>query len=136
MSGRLTIVLLMQPLALCASLGGCTADAYSSFPAFMRAKAHEAAPPEHPPEVAAIVREQLGSIFLANSAPHNVEVSPAHRNPRAQDWIACVKADVTSATGKPLGSQIYRITIVEDRIVDRARSNDEDNCRSESYEPV
>jgi hypothetical protein len=106
MSGRLTIVLtlLMQPLALCASLGGCTTDAYSSFPAFMRAKAHEAAPPEHPPEVAAIVREQLGSIFLANSAPHNVKVSPAHRDPRAQDWIACVKADVTNATGKALGS--------------------------------
>ena len=106
---RFTIVLtlLMQPLALCASLGGCTTDAYSSFPAFMRAKANEAAPPEHPPEVAAIVREQLGSIFLANSAPHNVKVSPAHRDPRAQDWIACVKADVTSATGKPLGSQIY-----------------------------
>jgi hypothetical protein len=64
----------------------------------------EDARPEHPPEVAAIVREQLGSFFLANSAPHNVKVSPAHRDPRAQDWIACVKADVTNATGKALGS--------------------------------
>lgn len=121
---------------LCAVLGGCAADAYSFVPAFMRAKAPEGAAPEQPPLVAAVVRQQLDSIFLASSSPHNVQVSAAHRDPRALNWVACVRAEVNSATGRPMGSQVYRITIAQGDIVDRRLSDDKDNCSSEHYEPI
>jgi hypothetical protein len=47
-----------------------------------------------------------------------------------------VRADITSATGKPLGLQTYRITISDGEIADRKRAGDEDNCVSEKYEPI
>jgi hypothetical protein len=116
-------------------LGGCTADAYSAFPTFMRAKVPEIPAPEEPPAVAAIVREQLSSLFLEGSLPHHIQVSAAHRDPRALNWIACVKAEVNSATGRPMGSRIYRIAIAGGKIVDR-RLSDIDNCSTEHYEPI
>jgi hypothetical protein len=102
----------------------------------MRAEQPEAPPAEKSPLVADIVRAELDSIFLTKSSPHNTQVSPAHRDPRALNWIACVKAEVNSAAGKPIGMQTYRIIIVEGKIVDRRRSNDDDNCDSESYQPI
>ena len=38
--------------------------------------------------------------------------------------------------GEPSGPQTYRITIEEGTIVDRRRVGAEDNCDSESYEPI
>ena len=38
--------------------------------------------------------------------------------------------------GKPLGSQTYRLTIGGNVILDRRRVEDDDNCSSESYEPL
>ena len=35
------------------------------------------------------------------------------------DWTACVKADLTSVNGKPLGAQTYRVTISAGAIIDR-----------------
>src|SRR5215468_8906531 len=96
---------------LCAALAGCTgADSHAYLPAFMRDKP-EPAVPEKPPAVAQIVRAQLDTIFVTSSSPRNVRVSPAHRDLRTPDWIACVKAEVKSATGKPMGVQTYRIAI-------------------------
>jgi hypothetical protein len=121
--------------ALWVVLGGCAADPYSALPAFMRAKAPQTPPPEEQPAVAAIVREQLSSLFLESSLPHHIQVSAAHRDPRALDWIACVKAEVNSGTGRPMGSQIYRITIAGGKIIDR-RLSDNDNCSTEHFEPI
>jgi hypothetical protein len=101
----------------------------------MRQKAHEAPPPDGPPAVAMIVREQLDSIFVPGSLPHNTQVSSPHRDPHALDWLACVKADVTFANGR-VENRIYLITIDKGMIVDRRLSGDEDNCRSESFEPI
>jgi hypothetical protein len=119
-----------------AMLAGCTADAYSSFPSSMRANAPPVSAPEQTPPVGAIVRDQLASVFLSSALPHNVQVSPAHRDPRGLDWIACVKADLTSANGREMPTHEYRITIAEGKIVDRRFSNDDDNCASERYEPI
>jgi hypothetical protein len=47
-----------------------------------------------------------------------------------------VRAEVTSATGTPLGVQTYRIIISEGVITDRKRVASEDNCVSETYEPI
>jgi hypothetical protein len=134
------VKLFMRILAitgLSAVLGSCAVDAYSPLPvpSFMRQKAPEAPPPEEPPDVAIIVREQLDSIFVPGSLPHNTQVSPPHRNPRAPDWLACVKTDVSFANGR-VENRIYLITIDRGTIVDRQLSGDEDNCRLEHFEPI
>ena len=122
---------------LCAALAGCTgADSHAFVPAFMRDREPELTMPEKPPVVAEIVRAQLDAVFVTSSSPRNIEVSPAHRDPRALDWIACVKAEVNSATGKVIGVQTYRIVIADGKIVDRRRSDSDDNCGSENYQPI
>jgi hypothetical protein len=55
---------------------------------------------------------------------------------RGLGWTACVRADVNSATGKPIGPQTWRISINNGTIVDRRRADPDDNCETESYEPI
>lgn len=117
-------------------LASCAADSHSPLPEFMRVDASEAPPPEPPPDVKRMVRDKLDSVFVPTSYPQQVEVSPPHHDVRGPGWTACVKAEVTSATGKPLGVQTYRITISDGMIADRKRVGDEDNCVSEMYEPI
>jgi hypothetical protein len=119
-------------------LAGCgIADSRSPVPDFMRAKASDPPPPEPPPDVKQLVRKNLDSVFIASSAPHDVRVSSPRRELRGSDWTACVKAELTSAMGKPLGTETYRITISSGIIIDRRRLEaDEDNCESENFEPI
>jgi hypothetical protein len=118
-------------------LAGCgMADSRSPVPEFMRNKAVDPPPPEPPPDVGELVRQNLSSVFTAASNPRRVRVTPPHRELRGLGWTACVRAELTSVTGKPLGAETYRITISGGVIVDRRRAEPEDNCASESYEPV
>ena len=119
------------------ALAGCgLADSRSPVPEFMRNKAMEAPPPEPPPDVKRLVREKLDSVFLTNSNPHQVQVAPPHREVRGLGWTACVKAELTSIMGKPLGAETYRVVISGGQIIDRRRAEAGDNCASESYEPI
>jgi hypothetical protein len=117
-------------------LGACAADSHSVLPQFMRVQASDALPPEPPPDVKHLVREKLETVFVATSQPRDVRASLPHRDPRGQGWTACVRAELTSATGGPLGTQTYRVTIEDGMIIDRRRVGEEDNCASETYEPV
>lgn len=119
-------------------LGGCGfADSRSPVPEFMRAKASEPPPPEPPPDVKQLVRKNLDSVFVAASSPHDVRVSAPRRELQGSGWTACVKVELTSAMGKPLGTQTYRVTISTGIIVDRRRLEaDDDNCASEDFEPI
>ena len=118
-------------------LAGCgIADSRSPVPEFMRAKASDPPPLEAPPDVKQLVREKLDSVFVAQSNPQQVQVSPARHDLRGLGWTACVKADLTNAVGKPLGSETYRITINNGVILDRHRAEAEDTCASESYQPI
>ena len=117
-------------------LAACAADPHSALPEFMKAQASMARPPEPPPDVKQMVRAKLDAVFVTTSLPRDVRVSPPHRDPRGEGWTACVRAELNSATGRPLGPQTYRITIEEGAIVDRRRVGVEDNCASERYEPV
>ena len=115
-------------------LAGCgLADSRSPVPEFLRNKAAEPPPPEAPPDVRRLVREKLDTVFTAASNPRNVRVSPPLREARGAGWTACVRADLTSVMGKPLGAETYRITISGGMIVDRRR---DDDCASETYEPI
>ncbi|MDE5452238.1 hypothetical protein GWE18_05010 [Bradyrhizobium sp. CSA112] len=119
------------------TLVGCGfADIRSPVPEFMRAKAPEPAPLEPAPDVKRMLKEKLDSVFTAASQPTHVRVSEPRPNLRGPGWTACVKAEVISVTGKPLGTQTYRIEISEGVIADRRQIEPEDTCTSESYEPI
>lgn len=134
--GRITLhIVLMAAGAL--ALAGCGfADSRSPVPEFMRTKDSGPPPLEPPPDVKQLVRGHLDSVFTAASAPRDVQVSPARHNLRGAGWTACVRAELNSATGKPLGIQTYRITIDDGAIFDRQRVEGEDTCVSESFEPI
>jgi hypothetical protein len=118
-------------------LAGCGwADSRSPVPAFMRAKAVDPAPPEPPPDVRRLVRERLDAVFVASSNPRNVRVSQPHHDLQGPGWTACVRAELTSAMGKPLGAETYRVIISDGEIIDRRRVEAEDTCATESYQPI
>jgi hypothetical protein len=134
--GRTTLQILLIVIVASALAGCGFADSHSSLPEFMRIKESEPPPPEPPPNVRQIVHDHLDSVFVAQSQPQNVRVSAARHDLRGPGWVACVKADLLSATGKPLGTETYRINIDDGRIFDRQRAGDDDTCASESYEPI
>jgi hypothetical protein len=116
------------------ALAGCgLADSRSPVPEFLRNKPAEPPPPEAPPDVKLLLREKLDTVFTAASNPRGVRVSPPLREARGAGWTACVRAELTSVIGKPLGAETYRITISGGMITDRRR---DDDCALETYEPI
>jgi hypothetical protein len=135
MRGIVAHLALMTCAAL--ALAGCGfADSRSPVPEFMRNKAAEPPPPEPPPDVKQLVREKLDSVFTAASNPRQVRVSAPHHEIRGLGWTACVRAELTSVMGKPLGTETYRVTISHGVIIDRRRVEAEDTCASETFEPT
>jgi hypothetical protein len=132
------LVLRVVGLATAAlALSACgLADVRAPVPEFMRNKAPEPVAPEAAPDVKRLLRDNIEAVFTSASRPTNVRVSPPRRAPQGVSWTACVKAELNSIVGKPLGTQAYRLTISDGRIVDRRRIDEDDNCVSESYEPV
>jgi len=118
-------------------LAGCGfGDVRSPLPEFMRAKAPEPPALEPPPDVKRMLREKLDSVFTPASQPTQVRVSEPRPNLRGPGWTACVKAEVVSVTGKPLGTQTYRVEISNGVIADRRQIEPEDTCAAENYEPI
>jgi hypothetical protein len=124
-------------LAGALALGACGfADSRAPVPEFMRIKEAEQPPPEPPPDVMRVVREQIDVVFLTTSYPREVQVAPPHHEVRGPGWTACVRAQLTSATGTALGMQTYIVTITGGKVVDRRRAEPDDICASETYEPI
>jgi hypothetical protein len=134
--GRVLVYMALMAAAAFALAGCGFTDARSPVPEFMRARAPEPPPPEAPPDVRRIVAEKLDSVFTAASQPRQVRVSPPRHDLRGSGWTACVKAETTSVTGKPLGTQTYRITITDGVVSDRRQIEADDICVGESYEPI
>ena len=130
------------PIALtgCAlMLAACgLADSRSPLPLpdYMRAKPAEAPALEPPPDARQMVREKLDQVFTAQSNAQHVQVSEARHELRGRGWIACVKAELTSATGKLLGEETYVISINSGVIIDRRRALPEDACDTQTYQPI
>ncbi|MBO4226472.1 hypothetical protein [Bradyrhizobium neotropicale] len=126
-------------LGLAATLAGCGfVDSRSPLPmpAFLRAREAEPPPLEAPPDIKRLVSEKLDSVFVSTSRPANVRVSQPLHDPRGLGWTACVRAELTSVMGQPLGTQTYRVVINEGAIADRRRSDSDDICATENYEPI
>jgi hypothetical protein len=122
---------------IAAALAGCGgADSHAKLPELLRAKAPEPRPLDPEPNVKQLVRDHLAQVFTAASHPHHVRVSPPRREPNGPGWTACIKAELTSITGRPLGTQTYLATISGGVILDRRRVEADDNCASETYEGI
>ena len=65
-----------------------------------------------------------------------MRVSEPRPNLRGPGWTACVKAEVVSVIGTPLGTQTYRIEISDGAISDRRQVEADDTCFSENYDPI
>src|ERR1700723_693761 len=128
-------LIVMAGAALALSACGF-ADSRSPLPEFMRAKPTDPPPLEPPPDVRRMVRGRLDSVSVAKSNPQNVRVSEPRHELRGLGWTACVKAELLSATGKPLGEETYRISINGGVIIDRQRVLPEDTCAAEIYQPI
>jgi hypothetical protein len=133
---RITIRVALMAAAAPALAACGFADMRAPLPEFMRAKIPDPLPPEPPPDVKRLMRENLEQVFTAASQPTHIRVSAPRHEPSGVNWTACVMADLNSVMGKPLGSQTYRLTIGGNVILDRRRVEDDDNCSSESYEPL
>jgi len=119
------------------TVAGCGfADIRSPVPEFMRAKAPEPPPLGAPPDVKAMLREKLDAVFMQTARPTQVRVSEPRPNLRGPGWTACVRAEVVSVIGKPLGVQTYRIEISDGVISDRRQIEADDTCFAENYEPI
>jgi hypothetical protein len=124
-------------LTVALALGGCgLAESRAPVPEFMRLKEADPAPPEPPPDVRKVVREQLEFVFVTTSNPREVQVALPHHEVRGTGWTACVRAQLTSATGTPLGTQTYIVTISGGKVIDRRRAEADDICGTESYQPI
>ena len=133
---RRGIVSVLAMAGAAAALAGCSADSHATLPKMMLAK--EAEPPRLDPEpnVKQLVRDKLDSVFTAASHPRHVRVSAPRRQPNGPGWTACIKAELTSVTGRSLGTQTYIATISGGVILDRRRVEADDNCGSETYEGI
>lgn len=133
--GRISTAALLTGAALL--LGGCgLADSHAVWPEALKVKASEPAPLETPPDVKQLVGSKLDSVFTAGSQPTRVRVSAPLHDPRGTGWTACVRADLTSVLGKPLGTQTYRLFIDNGMILDRRLVEADDNCLTENYQPI
>jgi hypothetical protein len=119
------------------ALAGCgTADSRAKLPDFMLAKPPEPRQLDPEPNVKQLVRDKLDSVFTAASHPRHVRVSPPRRELNGSGWTACIKAELTSVTGRSLGTQTYLATISAGVIQDRRKVEADDNCGSETYEGI
>ena len=119
-----------------AALAGCTADSHAPLPKFMLGQEREPPRLDPQPDVKQLLRDKLDSVFTAASHPRHVRVSPPRRQPNGPGWTACVRAEVNSVIGRSLGTQTYLATISGGVILDRRRVEADDNCASETYEPI
>ncbi|KJC62491.1 hypothetical protein UP10_04060 [Bradyrhizobium sp. LTSPM299] len=133
--GRVCIAALLTGATVV--LSGCgLADSHAVWPDILKVKATDMAPLETPPDVKQLVGAKLESVFTAGSQPTHVRVSAPLHDLRGRGWTACVRAELTSVIGKPLGTQTYRVFIDNGVVSDRRQAEADDNCLTENYEPI
>jgi hypothetical protein len=96
------------------------------------------AAPEPLPPVKQIIARERATLFRGESNPRNIRVGAVRRfeKPSGSDVGACLKASLTGATGKSLGTVTYVVTVERNQIADRRRAAPADECEADSYEPL
>ncbi len=114
------------------ALAGCDSNARLS-PDFLKLAAPPVAEAEPAPDARRIVRDNLATMFLAQSAPKNVAVSRLER--RGGYWTSCVRATVSGMTNR-VAVQTYAITFERGKIIRRERIEPSHWCATETFEPI
>jgi hypothetical protein len=132
------IISALATVGAAVALTGCAVDSHAPLPLpkMMLAKEAEPARLDPQPDVKQLLRAKLDSVFTAASHPRHVRVSPPRRQPNGPGWTVCIKAELTSVTGRSLGTQTYLATISGGVILDRRRVEPDDNCATETYEGI
>jgi hypothetical protein len=135
MFGRPAAILAMASML---PLGACAVDpnvGYGGYlPDFLK-QTTATTQAEAPPDVAAILRANINVMFVSTTTPSNIRYSP----PVAANlggWGTCVRANLTGATGKPLGERTYLVNILHDQIGDRQLTSGNDRCAHETYKSL
>jgi hypothetical protein len=118
------------------TLAGCgTVDSGATyFPEVMRVKAPPPAAPDPAPDVRALLQNNLSAVFLPQAAPTNISYSAP--KPSFAEWTTCVKASVSGATGRPIGTQTYLVNIDHGQVSRRERVDVRHWCATERYSPL
>jgi hypothetical protein len=118
------------------TLAGCgTVDAGATFfPAALRDKGPTPPAPDSAPDVRAALQGQISAVFMAAAAPTNVSFSPP--KPSFAEWMTCVKASVSGATGRAIGTQTYLVNIDHGQISRRERVDARHWCANEHYQSL
>ena len=117
------------------TLGACAVDSHMNYVSYLPDSLKQASPAaavEAPPDVPAILRDNINAVFVSTAAPTNIQYTlPALDK---HGWQTCVKASVTGATGKPLAERTYLVNIDHNQIGDRRDASD--RCANETYRPL
>jgi hypothetical protein len=126
----------LAAFGILAMLAGCgpVDSGATYFPEFMRVKTPEPAPADPPPDVRALLQTNLDAVFLPSAAPANISFSAP--KPSFAEWTTCVKASVNGATGRPIGSQTFLVTIDHGQVSRRERVDQGHWCATERYDPL
>jgi hypothetical protein len=119
------------------ALAGCgLADSHAFWPPFLRQAEAPVRQPDPEPDVAALVRGNVKSVFVESTKPRNVRVSGPRRDPAGYGWTACIKAAVDSIIGKPAGTTTLVLSINGGKVDSRRRAEPGDGCETESYTAI
>ena len=116
-------------------LSGCGIDAYSSFwpDAFKDPKPQRKV--ELPPNIKAIVGNNLALVFAEGSHPRNAQFSfpiPA----KLGGWTTCIRANVDGIQGSPIGRRTYLVEISDDHVGPRELVDEKHWCNQETFQPL
>jgi hypothetical protein len=134
---RRGIVRIAGVMGMALGLAGCgLADSHASLPEFMRVRSNDVRPSDPQPDIRKILQDTPNSVFTPESHATGIQISALRRMPNGSGWTVCVRADLTSVVGRPIGTQTYLAMIEHNVVVDRRRSEADDNCTTEAYTPL
>jgi hypothetical protein len=99
-------------------------------------------PPDPAPQPLPAVKQSSPTaltFFRPTANPKNVAISDLRRFDTAvgSEFGVCMPgATVTGQAGKDIGTVVYVVTVVRNRVSDRRRALPADGCDKEKYEPL
>lgn len=122
-------------------LSGCSTNAWNNTLGYVLGKEEtstENQPPPQLPDVRKIVAD-APSIFDASSKAKNIMIGTDTRlfqTAKGAEFGACVRAEVSNAAGKEMGTAIYRVTVDRGQVSDVRRAISADGCVEVNYKPL
>jgi hypothetical protein len=104
-----------------------------------RADPPPAARTEPPPNVKKILADNSVGLFASSAKPRNLIIGSGVRQIRTASGLeygACLRANLSNAAGKDMGTATYVVTVHDGQVGDRRRAIPSDGCDEEHFEPL